>query len=65
MSGTFAGEQLMLELAISLAGIALIFTVLLRFGLLSLIITFYTSWRSSDSRCPPTCRSRTPAQLCC
>jgi serine/threonine protein kinase len=42
MSGTFAGEQLALELAISLTGIALIFTVLLRFGLLSLIITIYT-----------------------
>jgi serine/threonine-protein kinase len=42
MSGTFAGEQLALELAISLAGIALVFTVLLRFGLLALIITIYT-----------------------
>jgi hypothetical protein len=42
MSGTFAGEQLALELAISLAGIALIFTVLLRFGLLALVITIYT-----------------------
>jgi hypothetical protein len=42
MSGTFAGEQLRLELGISLAGIALILTVLLRFGLLSLIITIYT-----------------------
>jgi hypothetical protein len=42
MSGTFAGEQLPIELAISLLGIALIFTVLLRFGLLALIITFYT-----------------------
>jgi hypothetical protein len=42
MSGTFAGEQLALELAISVAGIALVFTVLLRFGLLSLIVTIYT-----------------------
>jgi hypothetical protein len=42
MSGTFAGEQLALELVISLAGIALIFTVLLRFGLLALVITIYT-----------------------
>ena len=37
MSGTFAGEQLALELAISLAGIVLIFAVLLRFGLLTLV----------------------------
>jgi serine/threonine-protein kinase len=42
MSGTFAGQQLAIELAVSLAGIALVFTVLLRFGLLSLFITFYT-----------------------
>jgi serine/threonine-protein kinase len=42
MSGTFAGEQLALELAISMTGIALVFTVLLRFGLLSLVITIYT-----------------------
>jgi hypothetical protein len=42
MSGTFAGEQLPLELAISLLGIGLIFTVLLQFGLLSLVVTFYT-----------------------
>jgi serine/threonine-protein kinase len=42
MSGTFAGEQLALELAISLAGIVLVLTVLLQFGLLSLVITFYT-----------------------
>jgi len=42
MSGTFAGEQLALELAISLAGIALVFSVLLRFGLLALVITIYT-----------------------
>ena len=41
MSGTFAGQQLALELAISLAGIVLVFTTLLRFGLLSLVITFY------------------------
>ena len=31
-----------LELGISLAGIALIFTVLLRFGLLAMIVTIYT-----------------------
>ena len=42
MSGTFAGEQLPLELGISALGVALVFTVLLRFGLLSLIITVYT-----------------------
>jgi hypothetical protein len=42
MSGTFAGEQLALELAISLSGIGLIFVVLLRFGLLALVITIYT-----------------------
>jgi hypothetical protein len=42
MSGTFAGEQLALELGISVLGIALIFMVLLRYGLLALIITFYT-----------------------
>jgi hypothetical protein len=33
---------LALELGISLLGIALVFTVLLRFGLLSLIVTIYT-----------------------
>jgi hypothetical protein len=42
MSGTFAGEQLALELAISLSGIALVLGVLLRFGLLALVVTFYT-----------------------
>jgi len=42
MSGTFAGQQLALEIAISLAGTALVFSVLLRFGLLALVITFYT-----------------------
>jgi serine/threonine-protein kinase len=42
MSGTFAGEQLGLELAISLAGIALVFAVLLQFGLLALVVTIYT-----------------------
>jgi hypothetical protein len=41
MSGTFAGQQLALEIGIALCGIALIFAVLLRFGLLSLVITFY------------------------
>jgi hypothetical protein len=33
---------LALELAISLLGIGLVFTVLLRFGLFSLIVTIYT-----------------------
>jgi hypothetical protein len=42
MSGTFAGEQLALELAIWLAGIALVFAVLLRYGLLSLVVMFHT-----------------------
>jgi eukaryotic-like serine/threonine-protein kinase len=42
MSGTFAGEQLALELGIALGGIALVLTVLLRFGLLALVVTFYT-----------------------
>jgi hypothetical protein len=42
MNGTFAGEQLALELVISLTGIALVFTVLLRFGLLALGVMFYT-----------------------
>jgi hypothetical protein len=41
MSGTFAGQQLALEIGIALCGIALVFAVLLRFGLLSLVITFY------------------------
>jgi serine/threonine-protein kinase len=43
MSATFAGEQLTLELAISLGAIALVFAVLLRFGLLALIVAIYTS----------------------
>jgi len=42
MSGTFAAEQLSIELPIALLGIALVLTVLLRFGLLSLFVTFYT-----------------------
>ena len=42
MNGSFAGEQLAMELAIVVTGISLIFGVLLRFGLLSLIVTFYT-----------------------
>jgi len=41
MSGTFAAQQPLVEIAIALCGIALVFTVLLRFGLLSLLITFY------------------------
>jgi eukaryotic-like serine/threonine-protein kinase len=42
MSGTSAGEQLGLEVGIALSGIALILAVLLRFGLLALVATFYT-----------------------
>ncbi len=42
MNGTFAGEQLAIELAIVVTGIALVFAVLLRFGLLSLLVMFYT-----------------------
>jgi hypothetical protein len=42
MSGTFAGEQLALELMIALSGIALVFAVLLRFGFLALVVMFYT-----------------------
>jgi hypothetical protein len=42
MSGTFAGEQLALELTIALSGIALVFAVLLRFGFLALVVMFYT-----------------------
>jgi serine/threonine-protein kinase len=42
MSGTFAAEELAIELSISFIGIALVLAVLLRFGLLSLIVTFYT-----------------------
>jgi hypothetical protein len=42
MNGTFAGEQLGIELAITLTGICLVFAVLLRFGLLALLVMFYT-----------------------
>jgi serine/threonine-protein kinase len=42
MNGTFAGEQLGIELAIAIAGICLVFAVLLRFGLLALLVVFYT-----------------------
>jgi hypothetical protein len=41
MSGTFAAQQPVVEIAIVLCGIALMFAVLLRFGLLALVITFY------------------------
>ena len=41
MSGTFAAQQPALEIAIALVGIALMFAILLRFGLLSVIVTFY------------------------
>jgi len=42
MNGTFAGEELALELLISTLGIALGLAVLLRFGLLALVAMFYT-----------------------
>ena len=42
MSGTFFGEQPLIEIGISITGIALVFGVLLRFGLLALVMTFYT-----------------------
>jgi hypothetical protein len=42
MSGTFTGERLLLDVTMSLLGIALVFGVLLRFGLLALVVTFYT-----------------------
>jgi hypothetical protein len=42
MNGTFAGEELALELTISTLGIALGLAVLLRFGLLALVVMFYT-----------------------
>ena len=42
MSGTFTGELLLLDVTMSLLGIALVFGVLLRFGLLALVVTFYT-----------------------
>ena len=42
MSGTFTGELLVLDVTMSLLGIALVFGVLLRFGLLALVVTFYT-----------------------
>ena len=42
ISGTFAGQQLGLELTIVFLGIVLMYGVLLRFGLLALVVTFYT-----------------------
>jgi len=42
ISGTFAGQQLGLELGIVFLGIVLMYGVLLRFGLLALVVTFYT-----------------------
>lgn len=42
MSGTFAAEHLPIELTIVGLGIGLMFLVLLRYGLLSLVVTFYT-----------------------
>jgi hypothetical protein len=43
MSGTFAAEQFALEITITIFGVALVFFVLCRFGLLALMVTFYTS----------------------
>ncbi|PYQ97254.1 MAG: hypothetical protein DMF96_15375 [Acidobacteria bacterium] len=42
MSGTFAAEHLPIELTIAGLGIGLMFAVLLRYGLLALVVTFYT-----------------------
>ena len=42
MNGMFAGDELALELSISVIGIALGMGVLLRFGLLSVVVMFYT-----------------------
>ncbi len=42
MTGSVSAEHLPLDLAITLAGIALVLGVLIRFGLLALIVTFYT-----------------------
>jgi hypothetical protein len=42
MNGSFLGEHPAIELGIVIGGISLILGVLLRFGLLSLIVTFYT-----------------------
>jgi hypothetical protein len=42
MSGTFTGEHLLLDVTMSILGVALVFGVLLRFGLLALVVTFYT-----------------------
>jgi hypothetical protein len=42
MSGTFAADHLPIELTIVVLGIGLMFIVLLRYGLLALVVTFYT-----------------------
>jgi hypothetical protein len=42
MNGSFLGEHPAIELGIVLCGISLILGVLLRFGLLAIIVTFYT-----------------------
>jgi hypothetical protein len=42
MNGTFAGEELALELSISALGICLALAVLLRFGFLAEVVMFYT-----------------------
>jgi serine/threonine-protein kinase len=42
MTGSFSGEHLGFDITIALAGIALVFGVLIRFGLLALIVTFYS-----------------------
>jgi serine/threonine-protein kinase len=42
MNGTFAGEELALELSISAIGVAMALAVLLRFGFLAEVVMFYT-----------------------
>ena len=42
MNGSFLGEHPVIELGIVICGISLILGVLLRFGLLAIIVTFYT-----------------------
>jgi hypothetical protein len=42
MNGAFAGAHLVLELAINILGIGIVFAVLLRSGLLAMMVTFDT-----------------------
>jgi hypothetical protein len=42
ITGTVTTDRLVITLSIAVAGIALVFFVLLRFGLLSLVVMFYT-----------------------